>query len=88
MGAEVQAWPAEPPQSEEAYFREQVAAGFGFVLPGDEKWPTTSEAKAAIAAGAEVISPLLVRTSLIMAKMTSTRHLQASAATVVTSGET
>lgn len=90
MGAETQPWPEAgvAPAEHEAYFAERVAAGFGFVLPGDEKWPTSPEAKAALAAGAETISPLLVRTSLIMAKLTSTRFLQASAAALVNSGET
>ena len=89
MGAEVRLWPETLTAEEQsAYFEERIAEGFGFVLSGDEKWPVAAEAKAAIAAGADVISPLLVRTSLVMARVTSARHLQASATAMVRSGET
>ena len=97
MGAEVHAWPwpDAPPEegaepsilAQDEYFSKRIAEGYAFVLPGDEKWPTADEAKAAIAAGADVISPLLVRTSLIMAKITSARHI-ASAGALAKSGET
>ena len=63
------------------YAAERVREGYGFLLPGDEKWPTTPEAKAAVATGGEVISPLVVRTSLIMAKVSSLRLCQTSSAT-------
>lgn len=96
MGAEVHTWPwpdeaaaagvHQSDAQQEEYFKERIAEGFGFVLPGDEKWPTATEAKWAIAAGADVISPLLVRTSLIMAKITSARHI-ASAGALAKSGE-
>ena len=73
-----------------AYYAARIAEGYGFVLPGDEKWPTAPESKAAVAAGADVISPLLVRTSLIMGKVASARHLHTSSANnnlLVKSGE-
>ena len=77
MGATVDVWP-DGETGSEAYFAARSEEGFAFVLPGDEKWPTSPEAKAAVAAGSEVITPLLVRTSLIMAKVSSARHLQSS----------
>ena len=87
MGAEVQPWPESNAgaATDETYFHARRDEGYGFVMPGDVKWPTSAEAKAAISAGAEVISPLLVRTSLIMAKVSSARHLQSS--TLVRSDE-
>ena len=47
-----------------AHVAERAAEGFHFIHGGDEKWPTSAEAKAAVHAGADVISPLLVRVSV------------------------
>ena len=65
----------------------RAAEGFGFLGTTDDKWPNTVEAKAAVAAGAEVVSPMVVRMSLIMGKRTSISRVSASAHALVKSNE-
>ena len=81
VGAEVHEWPEAIRETDAccAHVAERAAEGFHFIHGGDEKWPTSAEAKAAVHAGADVISPLLVRTSLIMAKRASVHQVQAQA---------
>ena len=91
MGATTEPWPAEEALAKEAlsahgnetpavtFVRARAASGSSFLTASDEKWPTSIEAKAAVAAGADVISPLVVRMSLILGKRTSITRLSASA---------
>ena len=79
MGAMCEAWPAALGEEEPAaYVRRRASDGWDFLNSGDEKWPSSDEAKAAVAAGADLISPVLVRTSLIMAKRASVKQVQRS----------
>jgi hypothetical protein len=79
MGATCEPWPAALGEEEPAaYVRRRASDGWDFLNPGDEKWPSSDEAKAAVAAGADLISPVLVRTSLIMAKRASVKQVQRS----------
>ena len=96
MGAEVSPWPTPEGRKgaeASAYVAAMAAEGWHFLHPSEEKWPSSAEAKAAVAAGADVISPLLVRTSLILAKRASVMQVQAQASAarekmrLVTSGE-
>ena len=91
MGATTEPWPAEEELAKEVlsahgsetpavtFVRARAASGSSFLTASDEKWPTSIEAKAAVAAGADVISPLVVRMSLILGKRTSITRLSASA---------
>lgn len=80
MGATCESWPTSLETDPGSFVAERAASGWHFLSPGDEKWPTSDEAKAAVAAGADLISPLLVRTSLIMAKRASVMQIQRSKA--------
>lgn len=79
MGATCEAWPAELGEEEPAAFvRRRASGGWEFLNSSDEKWPTSDEAKTAVAAGADLISPMVVRTSLIMARRASVKQVQRS----------